>query len=209
MEALLKSEKALDILTTISLAQFLVIVVFLIGIGVLIYKFKDSIHNYLEDYRNKENRKEDWKQMVERHEKEIIALKKHHEEDIKVLREHHEEDMDNFERKQQMYRKQSLDKQTAIDGRFGEINDKIDSLTQLISNHYEETKRLKRNELREKLLNSYNHYTSLELNPKQEWNEMEAEAFWHIFKDYEVLGGNGFMHNTVKPAMEKLKVISI
>lgn len=198
MEALLKSEKALDILTTISLAQFLVIAAIFLGVGVILYKFKDAIHDYLEDYRNKENRKEDWKQMIKNHEEEIIALKQHHENDMLA-----------FENKQKEYRQQSLNKQSNIDNRFEEVGTKLDYLTELISNHYEETKRLKRNELRDKLLNSYNHYTSLEINPKQEWNEMEADAFWHIFKDYEALGGNGFMHNTVKPAMEKLKIVSI
>lgn len=198
MEALLKSEKALDILTTISLAQFLVIAAIFLGVGVILYKFKDAIHDYLEDYRNKENRKEDWKQMIKSHEEEIIALKRHHEDDMLA-----------FENKQKEYRQQSLNKQSNIDNRFEEVGNKLDYLTELISNHYEETKRLKRNELRDKLLNSYNHYTSLEINPKQEWNEMEADAFWHIFKDYEALGGNGFMHNTVKPAMEKLKIVSI
>ena len=55
MEALLKSQTAMEILTTISLAQFLVVLVLLIGIGVVIYKFKDAIKEYLEDYRKKTN----------------------------------------------------------------------------------------------------------------------------------------------------------
>ena len=38
---------------------------------------------------------------------------------------------------------------------------------------------------------------------------MEAEAFWHVYRDYEKLGGNGFMHSTVKPAMERLNVVKI
>lgn len=198
MEALLKSDKALDILTTISLAQFLVIAVIFLGIGVAIYKFRGNIKEFLEDYRNKENRKEDWQKMVKTHDEKIAELEKHHKED-----------MDSFYRKQLEYREQSLSKQENIDARFLDINDKLDSLTELISNHYEETKRLKRNELREKLLNSYRYFTSLETNPNQTWNEMEAESFWHTFKDYEDLDGNGYMHSVVKPAMEKLKIIPI
>lgn len=198
MEALLKSEKALDILTTISLAQFLIITVIFIGIGIIIYKCKDSIKNYLEDYRSKENSKEDWKNMIEAHEKEIAALKNLHIHD-----------MEEFESKQQKYRQQSIAKQVSIDNRFEDISVKIDNLTELIYSNYEETKKLKRNELREKLLSSYRYFTSLEQNPNQEWNEMEAEAFWHVFKDYEDLGGNGYMHSIVKPAMEKLVVVKI
>lgn len=198
MEALLKSDKALDILTTISLAQFLVIAVIFLGIGAAIYKFRGNIKEFLEDYRNKENRKEDWQKMVETHDKKIAELENHHNED-----------MQKFQEKQLEYRQQSISKQTDIDARFVDVNDKLDSLTELILNHYEETKKLKRNELREKLLNSYRYFTSLETNPKQEWNEMEAESFWHTLKDYEDLGGNGYMHSVVKPAMEKLTIIPI
>lgn len=198
MEALLKSDKALGILTTISLAQFLVIAMIFLGIGAAIYKFRGNIKEFLEDYRDKENRKEDWQKMVETHDKKIAELENHHNED-----------MQKFQEKQLEYRQQSISKQTNIDARFVDVNDKLDSLTDLILNHYEETKKLKRNELREKLLNSYRYFTSLETNPKQEWNEMEAESFWHTLKDYEDLGGNGYMHSVVKPAMEKLTIIPI
>jgi DNA replicative helicase MCM subunit Mcm2 (Cdc46/Mcm family) len=136
--------------------------------------------------------------MVQNHEKMIHDLEKHHEEDMKK----------NYEN-QSKYRQQSLNKQASIDVKFDDVNNKIDELKELILNHYEETKVLKRNELREKLLTNYRYYTSLEQNPSQSWNEMEADAFWHLFKDYEKLNGNGFMHTTVKPAMEKLDVTTI
>lgn len=198
MEALLKSEAAIELLASISLAQFLVIAVVLISIGIIIYKFKDSIKDFLEEYRDKTNRKE-----------QIMEQIANHDVEIKNLKKHHQEDMNSFYEKQLEYRKQSLNKQDAIEIRFYDITQKIDNLTELLNSQYEETKSLKRNELREKLLSNYRYYTSLENNPKQEWNEMEADAFWHLFSDYEKLGGNGFMHNTVKPAMESLKVITI
>lgn len=198
IEALLKSDSALSILTTISLAQFLIIVSLFVGIGVIVYKFKDNIKAFLEEYRKEENQKEQLKNTIASHTTEINNLKIHHEEDIK-----------SFYDRQLQYRQQSLTKQEEITTQFKEIDKKIDALTELINLHYEETTRLKRNELREKLLNSYRHFTSFETNPKQEWNEMEAEAFWHIYKDYEELGGNGFMHSTVKPAMEHLNVVKI
>ena len=83
MNSLLKSDKALDILTTVSLAQFLIIVSILIGIGVFIYKFKDNLKEIFEDYRKKENSKEDFVNMVKNHDEEIKNIKKHHEEDMK------------------------------------------------------------------------------------------------------------------------------
>ena len=198
MDAVLKSEKAMDVLATISLAQFMVIVAVFIGIGILAFKFRGVIKDFLEDYRSRENGKEDWKKMVQNHEKMIHNLERHHEEDMKK----------NYEN-QSKYRQQSLNKQANIDVKFDDVNNKIDELKELILNHYEETKVLKRNELREKLLTNYRYYTSLEQNPSQSWNEMEADAFWHLFKDYEKLNGNGFMHTTVKPAMEKLDVTTI
>lgn len=197
IETLLKSDSALSILTTVSLAQFLIIVAIFIGVGILIYKFRDRIKLLLDDYRDEENRKEKYKQMLDTHDKEIQEIKKHHEEDVT-----------HFYETQITYKQQSIDKQNAIDRRFGEVSKQINNLTELISNHYEETKRLKRNELREKLLNNYRHYTSLEENPQQVWNEMEADAFWHLFSDYEQLDGNGYMHTVVKPAMEALTLIN-
>ena len=203
MEALLKSQTAMEILASISLAQFLVIITLCIGVGVLIYNFRDKFKDFLENYRKKENNKESLMKKLEECNNKITALERHHEEDMKLNHTN-----------QAQYRQQSIDKQNQIDKKFSciqdditELKDDIKSLTALINKHYEDTERLKRNELREKLLNSFRHYTSLELNPKQEWNEMEAEAFWHLFSDYEKLNGNGYMHSTVKPAMEKLTVV--
>ena len=64
METLLKSESAMDILATISLAQFFVIVAFLVGAIILVYKFRDGIKEFLEDYRHRENRKEEMQKKV-------------------------------------------------------------------------------------------------------------------------------------------------
>lgn len=46
------------------------------------------------------------------------------------------------------------------------------------------------NELRQDLINAYHYFTSVERNPKQEWNEMEAHAFGvcsEITKDMAVM----------------------
>ena len=39
------------------------------------------------------------------------------------------------------------------------------------------------------------------------WSEMESDAFWKMFGDYEEAGGDGDMHTTVQPAMRLLNVI--
>ena len=71
----------------------------------------------------------------------------------------------------------------------------------------EETKKRERNKLRDRLLQSYRYYTSAEKNPEKAWSEMEAEAFWKIFKDYEDLDGDGYVHSEVQPVMNDLQVI--
>lgn len=71
----------------------------------------------------------------------------------------------------------------------------------------EKQERRDRNKLRDRLLQSYRYYTDIEKNPSQTWTRMESEAFWELFRDYEDAGGNGYMHSTVQPAMNLLKVI--
>ena len=63
------------------------------------------------------------------------------------------------------------------------------------------------NRLRDRLLGSYRYYTDPKKNPLQAWSEMEKEAFDKLFHDYEELGGDGFMHSTVEPAMAALEVV--
>lgn len=65
------------------------------------------------------------------------------------------------------------------------------------------------NELRKDLIDAYHHFALIEQNPNQTWNEMEAHAFWSMFKDYERYGGNDFAHKVIQPAMNKLKVLPI
>ena len=38
---------------------------------------------------------------------------------------------------------------------------------------------------------------------------MEAEAFWELFKDYEDVDGDGYVHSEVQPAMNLLEVIEM
>lgn len=73
----------------------------------------------------------------------------------------------------------------------------------------EENRRRERNKLRDRILQSYRYYTSPEKNPMKAWSEMEADAFWKIFKDYEDLDGDGYVHSEVQPAMNDLEKIPI
>lgn len=66
-----------------------------------------------------------------------------------------------------------------------------------------------RNKLRDRILQSYRYYTSTQHNPLQQWTKMEATAFWSLFDDYETIGGNGYVHSVVQPAMQSLEVIEM
>ena len=68
----------------------------------------------------------------------------------------------------------------------------------------ETNKRRECNKLRDRLLQNYRYYTNEATNPSKSWTQMEAEAFWGLFRDYEDAGGNGYMHSVVQPAMEEL-----
>lgn len=65
-----------------------------------------------------------------------------------------------------------------------------------------------KNMLRDILIKHYRYFTNTSRNPNQSWTEMESEAFWALFRDYEEAGGNGYMHTVVRPAMEKLTIVS-
>lgn len=212
METLLKSDAAMDVLATISLAQFVVIIALIVAIAVCVYKFRDGIKEFLEDYRMKANHKEEIMSKInkiENFDNEIHELKEYHDKDIEKLKDYHDQDMDLFYQKQLGYRQQSLEKQAHIEEHFAAIDKKIDELIQIINAQHEENREIKKNELREKLMDLYRFHASIERNPEQEWTEVEAEVFWNLFNDYEKLNGNGFMHNTVKPAMKKLKVVTL
>ena len=119
-------------------------------------------------------------------------------------------------RKYPEYRQQSIKIQQLLEGEIQELKamqqkleqrqkDETERLVQI----EEENKRRECNRLREILLQQYRHYANKEVNPSQSWTRMESEAFWELFKDYEGLGGNGYMHTVVQPEMERLLIIEV
>lgn len=98
------------------------------------------------------------------------------------------------------WRQQSIDIQK-------EFTDAIKNLQNRMEEIEATTQKRERNKLRDRLLQSYRYFTSEEKNPMQTWSEMEADAFWEIFGDYEKMGGNGHVHTEVQPAMRHLEVI--
>lgn len=112
-----------------------------------------------------------------------------------------------LERENQETRQQSLKIQSLLEEEIQELRVMIQEDKARLICIEEQEKRRECNKLRDILLQNYRYYTNIERNPSQTWTKMESEAFWDLFRDYEDLGGNGYMHTEVLPAMERLVVL--
>lgn len=107
------------------------------------------------------------------------------------------------------FKQKTLEQQQRI---FEELDVLKKEQEKIIEEHikYEEEKKKREvNNLKDKLLQSYLYYADPNKNPSKSWTIMEKQAFEDLFEDYEALGGNGFMHTTVQPAMMALKVVQM
>lgn len=105
------------------------------------------------------------------------------------------------------YRQQSIDIQKKLQGGIDKLTTTVERIEKRQDEIEAEHNQMKLNELRDKLIYNYQKYTSKEKNPMQAWTEMEKSSFYSIFRDYENLGGDGYMHTVVQPAMDLLRVI--
>lgn len=102
------------------------------------------------------------------------------------------------------YRAQSLQIQDGLRGEIAELRSTQQQTAQRLQEMEESQRTLERNELRDRLLQSYRYYTG-----QGSWNVMEADAFWELFREYEQRKGDGHMHKVVEPAMAALPVLPI
>lgn len=107
------------------------------------------------------------------------------------------------------YRQQSLEIQKQLNDDIKALRTGQEENNRRLNQMEDDMKRRKRNELKDKLLQSYRYYSNHVHNPAQTWTVMEADAFWSLFKDYEDMGGNGFVHSIIQPAMNKLTVVQM
>lgn len=107
------------------------------------------------------------------------------------------------------YRTQSIQIQKDIEDEFRNIHTTLQSILDRLDKTEKDAKERELNQLRDKLIERYRYYTSQEHNPNHSWTRMESESFWQMFKDYEVLGGNGYMHSTVQPEMLELDIVEM
>lgn len=105
------------------------------------------------------------------------------------------------------WHQQSLDIQKQFTDTINDLKEGQQEHQRKLEEIEQDNRRRERNKLRDRLLQSYRYFTSTEKNPLQAWSEMEADAFWNIFQDYEDAGGDGHVHTEVEPAMRKLEVV--
>lgn len=105
------------------------------------------------------------------------------------------------------WREQSIECQKEFTKAINALQENQAEITKELKDMEERRKKTKRNELRDRLLQTYRYFTNKEKNPLLAWSEMESEAFWKVFGDYEEAGGDGDIHTTVQPAMRRLEVV--
>lgn len=104
-------------------------------------------------------------------------------------------------------RQQSLEIQKDLADSIALLKQSNEELQRHLKELSERTKKYELADTRDKLLQSYRYYTSAIKNPRGAWTELEKEAFFELFGSYEDSGGNGFIHTTVQPEMNKLIVV--
>lgn len=107
------------------------------------------------------------------------------------------------------YREQSIEIQRELESKFDVVHEMCTNIIDRLDKMEEARRDSKRKELQATLLQSYRLFTDPAKNPMQAWTEMEANAFWEQFSEYEDNGGNGHMHTVVQPAMNRLTVVSM
>lgn len=174
-------------ITLSKIIVFILAIVFLFGIYKQIKKFLDNKKNVL----------------IEKHEAEKLK----DEQLQKVL-----EEVNKYPQYKEQSRQIQKQFREEIDGVKESQNRLAESQQQIIesiNDMRQKQEKRERNKLRDKLLQLYRYYTDKERNPDQTWTQMESEAFWELFRDYEDMNGDGYMHTVVQPAMSLLKVIDI
>lgn len=107
------------------------------------------------------------------------------------------------------YREQSKKIQQELKTGLGKIRESLQDLSTRVDTMEQGRKEEDLHKLRDLLIKAYNYYADPEKNPSGAWTRMEAESFWDLFYDYEAKGGDGYIHSTVQPAMERLRIIEM
>lgn len=98
--------------------------------------------------------------------------------------------------------KQSIRHDEHIKDDLKNVTDKVNEIAETLSKMQKADNVTEMKKLKEKLVAYYNKYKN-----SDRWTSMDKEVFWDLFEDYELRGGDGFVHGTIEPVMRELKVI--
>lgn len=107
------------------------------------------------------------------------------------------------------WHRQSIDIQQKFTDAINELRSGQERQNARLEKMEKEGQQRELNKIRDRILQSYRYYTSAEKNPMKAWSAMEADAFWRMFGDYEDLGGDGYVHSEIQPAMNSLVIVQM
>ncbi len=110
---------------------------------------------------------------------------------LETLQEKHEESV-----------KQSIRHDEMIKADIANLTDTVHEIVMTLHNMQQKDNETKLKELKDSLIRYYNKYKNI-----GSWSKLEKDAFWDLFNDYEIRGGNGYIHSIVEPVMRELKEI--
>lgn len=144
-----------------------------------------------------------------KHRKDIMtalnqwAKRKQEKDELLKMIYGHQEKIDEYAKNRVHDREQSFAIQKKLTDAINEVSEKLDAMDkkqqELEAKH---NKRI-RAEMKDKISQLYRYY-----HEKQEWNDMEKEAFKDLIDEYEEAGGkNSFVHSVVQQESYLWKVV--
>lgn len=97
---------------------------------------------------------------------------------------------------------QSIRHDEIIKNDLVKLTETVNGIAETLERMQEKENETKLKELKDSLIRYYNKYKN-----SDGWTELEKDAFWDLFGDYEKRGGDGYIHTIVEPAMRELKEI--
>ncbi len=182
------SASMLDLLSKVTLLDFLWALCLIVAIVLLIVSQKQKLSDWLNNWREHKNKKENFQQLVYNLQDSVS--------DLKIT-------MNQYQKNREHDR---ADSRKIRDEMYQVINEQsqgIRNLTEIIVSMQEKNSKTKRAEIKEKIERIYR-----ECHPSMTCTDMALETLKELIEEYEAHGGlNSFVHSTVEPEMIEWKII--
>lgn len=167
--------------TAVSATVIALVLLILFWIIVILFKHRKDIMRALNQWAQRKQEKDELLKMVYQNKKAIDEYAENRVHD----------------------REQSFAIQKQLTDAMQALSDKLDAMGEKQAELEEKHRKRIRAEMKDKISQLYRYY-----HEKQEWNDMEKEAFGDLISEYEDAGGkNSFVHTIVQPESYTWKVI--